>query len=299
MELRQLEYLVVVAEEASFSAAARRLGVQQPSISALVGKLERELKQPLLDRLPRRVVPTPAGQQVIEHARRVLAEVAEAKRRVSDTSGRLTGALTVGAIPTIAPFFLPDVIRRFEHRHPGVELRVLEETTGRLVELLARGELDLVVASGAHAAGGAPHLHEEVLSEEPLVLMLPVDHPLARKREITWAALRDERFVALHDMHCLAHQAEQVCARQRLHPPVVMHGSNLLTLAAMVTAGMGVTLVPRMMADCRRCAVRGVRFRPFVREVPTRPITLVWSMLRYRTAAARAFGEMLTSALGA
>lgn len=296
MELRQLEYLVVVAEEASFSGAARRLGVQQPSISALVSKLERELRQPLLDRLPRRVVPTAAGQQLIEHARRVLTEVAEARRRISEVAGHLTGRLTIGAIPTIAPFLLPAVIQRFERRYPDVELSVLEETTGRLVEGLNRGELDLVIASGA---GGTqtPHLHEEPIASEPLVLMLPTSHPLARRKRITWPALAEERFVALHEMHCLAHQAQQVCAQQRLHPPVVMHGSNLLTLASMVMAGLGVTLVPQMMAQCRSCSMRGVAYRPFAAPLPTRPITLLWSMLRYRTAAARAFGELTRESL--
>src|SRR5688500_17725122 len=105
MELRQLEYLVAVVEAASFSGAAQRLGVTQPSISEQIRKLERELRQPLLDRLPRRVVPTPAGHKLVAHARRILAEVSEAAASACDEQGgRLGGRLVVGAIPTIAPF---------------------------------------------------------------------------------------------------------------------------------------------------------------------------------------------------
>jgi LysR family transcriptional regulator, hydrogen peroxide-inducible genes activator len=115
-------------------------------------------------------VPSPAGQQLIEHGRRVLAEVAEARRRLSDVAGHLSGNLKVGAIPTIAPFLLPAVIGRFERKYPEVDLSVLEDTTGRLVEALTRGELDLVIASGAPPT---PHLHEETLIDEPLLLMLP------------------------------------------------------------------------------------------------------------------------------
>src|SRR5215217_910398 len=111
MELRQLEYFVTVVETASFSAAARQLGVAQPSISEQIRKLERELRQPLLDRLPRRVVPTPAGQQLAEHARRILAETSEAVRHARDAAGgKVGGRLAVGAIPTIAPFVLPRLV---------------------------------------------------------------------------------------------------------------------------------------------------------------------------------------------
>lgn len=288
MEIRQLEYLIAVAEEASFSGAARRLGVQQPSVSEQIKKLEDQVRQPLLDRLSRRVVPTAAGQQLIEHARRILAELAEARRRVSDASGRVHGTLAVGAIPTIAPFLLPQLIKPMERQYPELKLTVIEDTTDRLLERLERGEIDIAVTSSIPTT---PTLHEEPLGEEPLEVMLPGNHPLAGRRRLEWGDLAGERFVALHDVHCLAGQSAKVCAQQDIHPPVVMYGSNLLTLASMVTAGMGITLVPRMMARCSRCRVRGVTFRPFKSEVPTRPIRLLWSLRRYRPIAARAFAQ--------
>jgi LysR family hydrogen peroxide-inducible transcriptional activator len=295
MELRQLEYFVTVVEEASFSAAARRLGVTQPSISEQLRKLERELRQPLLDRLPRRVIPTPAGQQLLEHARRILAEVSEATRRSADAaSGRLGGRLTVGAIPTIAPFLLPRLVPAFERRYADVELLVVEDTTQRLVEQVLRGEVDVAIAS---TVPPTPQLHVETIAEEPLVLMLPVRHRLTRGRRISPAILEGERFVALHEMHCLADQSARFCIQRELRPPVVMHGSNLFTLSTMVAIGMGVSLVPRMMSDSPARGVRGTTYRPFTGDPPTRPLTLLWSLLRYRTLAARAFSAMATAML--
>ena len=299
MELRQLEYLVAVIDASSFSEAARQLGVAQPSISEQIRKLESELRQPLLDRLPRRVVPTPAGQQLVEHARRILAEVAEAKRRAGEANkGKLSGRLAIGAIPTIAPFLLPRLVPAFERKHPQVTLVVSEDTTSRLIEQLTRGELDLALASTTPAT--TPHLQVEQLGEEPLLLMLPARHRLARAKakHVDPDALMGERFVALHEMHCLADQSARFCLQRELRPPVVMHGSNLFTLSAMVAIGMGVSLVPRMMAASSTCVVRGCAFRPFaVGDVPTRELTLLWPLLRYRTQAARVFAEMATGLL--
>src|SRR5687768_2275721 len=240
MELRQLEYLVAVVDASSFSAAARQLGVAQPSISEQIRKLERELRQPLLDRLPRRVVPTPAGQQLVEHARRILAEISEAKRRAGESAkGKLSGRLAIGAIPTIAPFLLPRLVPAFERKHPEVGLVVSEDTTARLIEQLAHGEIDLALASSVSAT--TPHLQVEKLAEEPLLLMLPARHRLARTKakRVDPDALMGERFVALHEMHCLADQSARFCLQRELRPPVVMHGSNLFTLSAMVAIGMG------------------------------------------------------------
>lgn len=295
MELRQFEFLIAVVEEASFSAAARRLSVTQPSISEQIRKLERELGQPLLDRLPRRVIPTPAGHQLLEYARRIMADVGEAKRRSADTkSGKLAGRLTVGAIPTIAPFLLPRLLPAFERRYPEVELFVVEDTTQRLVDQTLQGEVELAIASTVPAT---PHLHVEIVDEEPLVLMLPTRHRLNRGKRISPIVLEGERFVALHEMHCLADQSAQFCIRRDLQRPVVMHGSNLFTLSAMVAIGMGVSLVPQMMSESPARGVRGIAYRPFAGQAPARPLTLSWSLLRYRTLAARAFASMTAAML--
>ena len=133
MEIHQLEYLVAVAEEAHFSRAAERVGVAQPSLSQQIKKLEQEIGQPLFDRMARGVVLTEAGRVMLEHARRVLGEIADARKHVSETAGSVGGTLVVGAIPTIAPFLLPDVLTRFSKQWPAVKLRIFEGPTSQMV----------------------------------------------------------------------------------------------------------------------------------------------------------------------
>jgi LysR family hydrogen peroxide-inducible transcriptional activator len=301
MEIHQLEYLAAVAEEGSISKAARRVGVAQPSLSQQVKKLEDELGHRLLDRLPKGVVPTEAGRQLLEHARRVLAEIADARRRIGDTPGAVTGSLAVGAIPTMAPFLLPGVLRRFSKRHPDVRLTVVEDVTDRLLGALERGEIDVAVLSSAHAPAT---VHCDRVAREPLRLMLPAAHPLAKsakgraKQEppaVPWRAMAGERMIVLQEMHCLAGQVSRFCDRAGVRPPVFMRGAQLSTVAAMVAAGLGVSVVPEMM--CNAASWPGCAIRSIAGESPTRDICLAWSLLRYRTNAARAFEAQLRSAL--
>lgn len=293
MELHQLEYLLAVAEEASFSRAAGRVGVTQPSLSQQVRKLEDELGHRLLDRLPKGVVPTEAGRQLLEHARRVLAEIADARRRIGDTPGHVSGALSVGAIPTIAPFLLPAALRRFAGRWPDVKLDVVEDVTARLIGMLERGELDVAVLSSADVP---PTVHSEKVAAEPLRLMLPARHPLARRKAVPWSAVEGERLLVLQEMHCLAGQVTRFCERSRVRPPVFMRGAQLSTIAALVAAGLGVSVVPEMM--CRAARWDGCAFRPIAGESPSRDLCVAWSLLRYRTNAARAFDALVRETLG-
>jgi LysR family hydrogen peroxide-inducible transcriptional activator len=301
MQIHQLEYLAAVADEGSISKAARRVGVAQPSLSQQVKKLEDELGHRLLDRLPKGVVPTEAGRQLLEHARRVLAEIADARRRIGDTPGHVTGSLAVGAIPTMAPFLLPDVLRRFAKRHADVRLTVVEDVTDRLLGALERGEIDVaVLSSSAHAPAT---VHCDRIGREPLRLMLPAKHPLARSGKklasvtpgVPWRAVAGERMIVLQEMHCLAGQVSRFCDRTGVRPPVFMRGAQLSTVAAMVAAGLGVSVVPEMM--CRAAGWPGCAIRPIAGESPSRDICLAWSLLRYRTNATRAFEEILRSSL--
>jgi LysR family hydrogen peroxide-inducible transcriptional activator len=301
MEIHQLEYLTAVAEEGSISKAARRVGVAQPSLSQQVKKLEDELGHRLLDRLPKGVVPTEAGRQLLEHARRVLAEIADARRRIGDTPGHVTGSLAVGAIPTMAPFLLPGAVRRFARRYPDVRLTVVEDVTDRLLGALERGEIDLAVLSSAHAPAT---VHCDRIAREPLRLMLPANHPLANSEKtrgkqpppaVPWRAVAGERMIVLQEMHCLAGQVSRFCDRTGVRPPVFMRGAQLSTVAAMVAAGLGVSVVPEMM--CRAAKWPGCAIRAIAGESPSRDICLAWSLLRYRTNAARAFEDILRSSL--
>lgn len=295
IEFRQLQYFAAIADEENFSRAAARLGVAQPSLSQQIRKLERELGQPLFDRLPRRVALTPLGEQLLVHARRALAEIADARRCAEDAAGDICGPLAIGAIPTITPFLMPRLLARYEKTFPRVQLRVVDDVTDVLMRQLELGQIDLAILSSVDPI--PPSIHVETICREPLMLMLPANHPLTRRRVIPWASLAHERFLALHAVHCLAGQVSSLCDRRGVHPPIILHGAHLATLASMVSAGLGLSLVPRMMALASASDVPV--FRPLGPPRPERLLTLAWSLLRYRTRAAREFAAMAALALRA
>jgi LysR family hydrogen peroxide-inducible transcriptional activator len=292
MEIHQLEYLVALAEEGSFTRAAERMFVAQPSLSQQIQKLEREIGQPLFDRLPRGVVPTEAGQRLIEHARKILTELREAKSRASELKNQVAGTLTIGAIPTIAPFLLPRLAKEFTRRWPEVSLDIVEDVTARLMQRIEEGSVDVALTSSADAPGS---VLLETLSHESLLALLPAQHPLASKETVQWSAMRDERFLVLHEMHCLSGQVMMFCRPHGVKPRVVAHGAQLATIAGLVSAGLGISVVPEMMQKSDKEKSR--RYKPFAEEPPSRPLCLAWSTYRYRTNAAREFAKVVREAL--
>jgi LysR family hydrogen peroxide-inducible transcriptional activator len=307
MEIHQLQYLVALADEGGFSRAAAKLHISQPSLSQQIKKLEDELGTPLFDRLSKGVVPTQACDRLLVHARRVLAELSEASRNCRDAGGKIAGPLAIGAIPTIAPFLLPRVLRDFLKAYPDVQLEIVEDTTDRLLEMLVRGQLDVAIMSNFSENRV---VHCERIANEPLLLMVAADHRLAGRSAVAWADLDDERMMVLHEMHCLSGQVTQFCNGHGLHPPIVMRGAQLSTLGATVASGMGVSIVPAMMARATGASGahagngdrggrsgadggdgRGLVFIPFADGPPHREIDLAWNLLRYRSGPSRAFAD--------
>jgi len=283
MELHQLRYFLAVVETGGFTRAARRCSVAQPSLSQQIAKLEGELGAPLFDRLPRRVVLTEAGARLREHAERIVAAVADARRDLAETGGRVAGALAVGAIPTLAPYLLPPVLRRFVRRYPRVELHLAEHVTDTLIELLAAGRLDLAVLSPPLES---PNLHAEILFEEPLRLVVSADHPWARRKRVRWSDLSGQRLLVLQEMHCLGGQVRGFCQRHRAEPDVVFRGEQLASVLEMVGLGLGVSLVPQMAARADSSSRRA--YLDIAPDPPRRGVAVAWHLHRFRSAAARA-----------
>jgi LysR family hydrogen peroxide-inducible transcriptional activator len=292
MEIRQLEYVVAVAEEKSISRAAERLHVAQPSVSQQIKKLEEELGTPLFDRLARGVVVTEAGERFLDRARQILSDLVDARRDAGDTRGTVRGTLHVGAIPTIAPFLLPGLVGAFTKRWPDVTLHIEENVTDRLVDGVVNGDLDLAITSSVEDNRA---LHIETLATEPLWVLLPKDSLLAKRKSVSWGAFDQQRTLVLHDDHCLSGQINRFCRERNSRPTVVSRGAQLATIAEMVAGGLGVSVVPEMMRAQDRSKRRV--YRPFAGAGPSRDLCMVWSLLRYRTNAARAFGEMLRERL--
>jgi LysR family hydrogen peroxide-inducible transcriptional activator len=292
MQIHQLEYLIAIAEEGSFTRAAERLLIAQPSLSQQIKKLEQEVGRPLFDRLSRGVVLTEAGFRLVEHARRAMSEMNEGKRRAAEVGDRVAGPLAVGAIPTIAPFLLPAVVSAFLRRWPGVDFSLGEDVTAKLLDGLERGELDLAIMSTAEHL---PTIHIETVASEPLFLVVPKGHRLARRRQVVWSDAEEEPFLVLHDMHCLAGQVQQFCGSQGARPRVAARGAQLSTIAAMVSAGLGISMVPAMLRAADMASDRV--YLPFAKPQPSRDLCIAWSLRRYRTNAARALAETVRSLL--
>lgn len=292
MELHQLRYLVALAEEGSFSRAAARAHVSQPSLSQQIRKLEEEVGQPLFDRLARGVVPTESGKRFLVYARRALADVADARRCVDECRGKHAGRLVVGAVPTIAPYLLPRLVKEFRRRHPEVSVEVVEDLTPEIARGVEDGAIDLGLMSTCRAT---PSVRVETLGREPFMLAVPSGHRLAGRRRAGWRDLGGERFLVLHEAHCMSSQVRRVCAKNAVCPDVVLRGVQLRTLVEMVAAGMGVSLVPRMVAD--RDGSDGCVFLPFAPPVPVREITLIRNPMRYQSGAAAAFAALAAGSL--
>lgn len=289
MELHQLRYFVAVAETGSFTRAAEREGVTQPTLSEQILRLESKDKgigRQLFDRLGRKVVLTDAGQVLLGHAQGILAAMGEAERAVRDSTEG--GRLRVGAIPTVAPFLLPRVVMKFHKAHAAVQLQLKEDLTERLLADLLSGDLDVGLMA---LPIRDDRLHVEKLFTEPLVVALPPKHKLAAKAEVKLGDVVDEPFILLDDVHCFGDQVLSFCHRGGLEPRVVCRGEQIVTLLAMVAAGQGVSVVPEMAAvgDAAKSCV----YRPLGKPAPSRTLCAVWHKQRYRPASLRAFVDVV------
>jgi LysR family transcriptional regulator, hydrogen peroxide-inducible genes activator len=291
MEIHQLRYFVAVAEERSFSRAAAREHVAQPSLSQQIQKLEAEMDQRLFDRLSRTVVVTEAGKCLLEYARKILVEIAEARRCLDDLKQEVAGRLSIGAILTMAPYVLPKLIRKFQAHYPKVEVEILEDTTESLALRLEDGTLDLAIMSTCQQS---PALEPRRLGDEPLLVLLSKRHRLAKKKNIEWSDLEPEKFLLLHEVHCLSAQVCALLAAHDLRPELALRGAQLATIAEMVATGLGVSFVPQMMVEHQLPA--GCVALPLTPPAPVRELNLLRNPLRLQTRAAAAFYEQAAAA---
>jgi len=239
----------------------------QPALSRSNLKLEEELGQPLLERLSRSVVLTPAGEVFRQRAEQICGLLDDAKARITDDGE--TGLLRVDSLPTIAPYLLPDLFRRFSKQCPAASLRMTEDTTERLVKQCSRGELDLVVLA---LPAITTHLECISLFDEELMLVMPTGHPLAEKKRLTAIDLAKEPFVWLGEGHCLAHQIENFCAQKRIQGVSVEKTSQLNTVQELVALGHGISFIPEMSAKLDRDRRRV--YRSLFGDRPSRTIAV-------------------------
>ncbi|HEY6453635.1 MAG TPA: LysR substrate-binding domain-containing protein [Steroidobacteraceae bacterium] len=282
LKLKDLRYLVAVADTRHFGRAAAKCFVSQPTLSAQLRKLEEYLGVQLIERRPRRIALTAAGEEVAQRARTMLetgeAIVTLAQRRHDPLAGQLRLAL----LPTIGPYLLPQVALRLRKALPRLELMLYEYQTAPMLERLRNGEIDVgVLALPAHEEG----LVTRELYEEPFVLALPDSHALAARSQVRTADLNGETLLLLEDGHCLRDQALAVCAHSKVQEKQDFRATSIETLRQMVAAGVGLTLLPTLASRGAYGNARGVTIRPFARPVPSRRIGALWRKSSARTAA--------------
>ena len=277
MTLTELRYVVALARERHFGRAAEKCFVSQPTLSVAVKKLEEELGVALFERGGNEVTVTPVGMRIVEQAQRVLEEASVIRNLAVQGKDELAGPLRFGAIYTIGPYLMPQLIPLLHKRAPRMPLLILENYTVRLGELLKNGELDLVALSLPFAESG---IVTQAVYDEPFRVLVPVAHPWAKKARIPATDLCRENLLLLSSGNCFREQVLQTCAGIERATNEGMQqsleGSSLETIRHMVASGVGITVLPAAAAEGRIVDNRLTAVRPFTAPVPSRRVALAW-----------------------
>jgi DNA-binding transcriptional LysR family regulator len=253
MELRHLRYFVAVAEELNFTRAAARLHISQPPLSQQIRQLEEELAVRLFDRTKHQVRITPAGEAVLNEARRTLAQADRVRIAARRLSEGVSGSLRVGFPGSFPHTTLPAILRAFRAKFPAVELTLHERSTEEQLASLATGTIDVAFVRLPVERAPASLVIKAIL-REPLILALPKKHPLARRAKVAVKALAAEPFILFprHGAPGLYDQIEGICRRAGFQPSVAQEASQIQTIISLVSAGLGVAIVPRSMQTLHR-----------------------------------------------
>ena len=272
MNIRDLEYLVALAEHKHFRRAADSCHVSQPTLSGQIRKLEDELGIVLLERTSRKVLFTQSGLVLVNQAKTVLREVKLLREMASNQGKEMTGPLHIGVIPTVGPYLLPYIVPALKQSFPDLELFLYEAQTHQLLEQLETGRLDCAIAA---AVPETEPFIEVPLFNEKMLLAISEQHPWANQKSVKLEELDGSEVLMLDDGHCLRTQALGYCfaagAKENQH----FQATSLETLRNMVAANAGITLMPEL-AVINEGTRSGVKYLPFQAPHPAREITLVY-----------------------
>ncbi len=299
MTLTELRYIVTLAQEQHFGRAADRCYVSQPTLSIAVKKLEDELGVALFERTKSRVQPTPLGEQIVAQANLVLEQTAAIKDLADAGKDQLSSPLSVGAIFTIGPYLLPKFIPHLQQKASKMPLYVEEGYTHNLRKKLRNGELDVIIIALPFEE---PDVVTQVLYEEPFVVLMPKDHPLAAKEAVNPNDLNSEQLLLLGEGHCFRDQVLTTCPNLQHHGEqsannvrTAAEGSSLETLRHMVASGLGLTILPVSAADSSLYSADVLVTRPFTEPSPSRTVALAWRASFPRHKAIDALREAIKS----
>ncbi|KJV30735.1 DNA-binding transcriptional regulator OxyR [Luteibacter yeojuensis] len=296
MNLRDLSYLVALAEHRHFGRAAEASFVSQPTLSTQIRKLEDELGVALVERTPRKVLLTETGREIARRARGVLSQVDEIKAIAQRTRDPESGTIRLGIFPTLGPYLLPHVIPRLRDRFPRLELLLREEKTEQVLHMLREGTLDAgILALPVHDDS----LHTEFLFEEPFVLAVPSGHELAtRHGRLRMDDLAEQNLLLLEDGHCLRDQALEVCHLAGAGEKSGFRATSLETLRQMVSANVGITLLPTLAVKPPVAQSTNVQLIEFEEPAPSRRIAMLWRKSSAMTPFFEALAEVVRGVPG-
>lgn len=272
LTLRDLQYLVAVAQHGHFGKASRACHVSQPALSGQIKKIEEYLGVTLFERSPRGVAITEVGQAVVQQARVVLEEAEKLLTAAKSTHEPLTGPFRLGAIATLGPYLVPHLLQPIRKAFPKLELVLREGLTEGLLEELRAGQLDAVLAAKTFPEEG---LHVLPLFEEPFLLAVPNNHPLRAKEPVKWTDLKAADMVLLEDGHCLRDQTLAICPPNRRGNAKELHVTSLETLRHLVASGAGYTLMPILAVNDDKRLRNLVSYRRVEGKNAARTIVLV------------------------
>jgi LysR family hydrogen peroxide-inducible transcriptional activator len=293
MELYQLRYFLAVAETGNFTKAAIRSFISQPSLSQQILNLEEELGQKLFHRMGRKAVLTEAGKTLMEGTRRILGDVDQTLEELKENTGQ-GPKVTVGAIPTVAPFFFPAVLAYCRSSEIALDIHTHEDFRRPLAEAVLDGQLDWALLS---LPFNEPRLHIEKLYSEPLWVAMSANHPLAQADNLTFESLRDENFILLGEASTLTLQIQRFCGDHDFEPRISHRCGQLATAKSLTAMGLGITVLPKSARGATD--PEGLTFRKFSGPVqPSRDIALVRHRRRHHGPGALLFAEVARAVVG-
>jgi LysR family hydrogen peroxide-inducible transcriptional activator len=294
MNLKDLKYLVALADTGHFGKAAQRTFVSQPTLSAQLKKLEEFLGVKLVERQPKNVQLTDVGKQILIRARRMLDEEDEIIALARSNTDPFAGKLRVALIPTIGPYLLPRVMQKIRKALPHLALMLYEYQTEALLQRLRDGEIDIGIMALPAPQDG---LESRALYAEAFTVALPNNHPLLAKTTIRIQDLKEQTLLLLEDGHCLRDQALEVCSRVGIREAEDFRATSLETLRQMVVAGLGITLLPELAVESPFGSQRGLNIRQFSKPAPTRSVGAVWRKSTTRAGAIAAVCDVIDAVM--
>ena len=288
--LRQLRYLVALAEHKHFGRAAEACFATQSTLSAGLQELDNLLDVKLVERSKRRVMLTPLGEAIVARSRTVLREAEDIAELASASKDPLSGALRLGVIPTIGPYLLPRALPPLRQAYPNLRLYLREDMTARLLDALNDGDIDVALIA-------LPFQTDELavrpLGRDPFQLACRSDDPLAKTTTPELSSLPDERLLLLDEGHCLREHALAACRLEPSRHRDDFRATSLPTLVQMVANNLGVTLLPKMAVDSGLLTGTGLVARPLAKSAPAREIALVWRPTTPRMVEFNLLADML------